>query len=64
MLEASKILENSLKLRQDSFQKMEKNEFFAELRKMRENWRVKKVNEDIFGDLGYRTCKLFYTFLI
>lgn len=59
MLEASKIIEKSLILRQDNFQKMEKNEFFEELRKMRENWRVKKVNEDIFGDLGYRTCKLF-----
>jgi len=30
--------------------------FFAELRLMRENWRVRKVQKSIFGDLGYRIC--------
>lgn len=35
----------------------EKAEFFGELRRMRENWRIRKVQGQLFGDLGYRICK-------
>lgn len=26
---------------------------------MRENWRIRKINNAVFGDLSYRICKLF-----
>lgn len=35
----------------------DKSEFFDELKRMRENWRIRKVNDLIFGDLGYKICE-------
>jgi hypothetical protein len=31
--------------------------YFKELKAMRENWRIRKINDFVFGDLGYRICK-------
>uniref|UniRef100_A0A183CQL8 Mediator complex subunit 17 n=1 Tax=Globodera pallida TaxID=36090 RepID=A0A183CQL8_GLOPA len=33
----------------------DKSDFFNELRELRENWRIRKVGPNIFGDLGYKT---------
>ncbi|KAI1720658.1 mediator of RNA polymerase II transcription subunit 17 [Ditylenchus destructor] len=58
LFEASKTIENALQertnIRQNSLEGLEKNAFFNELRKMRENWRIRKTNNALFGDLGYR----------
>lgn len=38
---------------------MENNDdgnFTKELRELRENWRIRKVGQNIYGDLGYKTC--------
>uniref|UniRef100_A0A915D6D9 Mediator of RNA polymerase II transcription subunit 17 n=1 Tax=Ditylenchus dipsaci TaxID=166011 RepID=A0A915D6D9_9BILA len=53
--EASKMMERALSARQLTAESSgRRNNFFNELRRMRENWRVRKVNNAIFGDLGYR----------
>ncbi|CAD5231380.1 unnamed protein product [Bursaphelenchus xylophilus] len=52
--EAKKLLEMFKHNNRDINAMNEKSQFFDELKKMRENWRIRKVNELIFGDLGYR----------
>jgi mediator of RNA polymerase II transcription subunit 17 len=34
------------------------NDFHIELLKLRQNWRLKKVGNTIFGDLSYKTGKI------
>ncbi|CAD5223824.1 unnamed protein product [Bursaphelenchus okinawaensis] len=52
--EAKKLLEMFKANSKDTHFNTEKSQFFDELKRMRENWRIRKVNELIFGDLGYR----------
>lgn len=58
--EALNILEVATKARQHS-NLDERSAYFNELKAMRENWRIRKVNEFVFGDLGYRICTLKIT---
>uniref|UniRef100_A0A914CN90 Mediator of RNA polymerase II transcription subunit 17 n=1 Tax=Acrobeloides nanus TaxID=290746 RepID=A0A914CN90_9BILA len=52
--QAHNTFENALKCRRKDIDDVEKNSFFKELKKMRESWRIRKVGNNIFGDLGYR----------
>jgi hypothetical protein len=55
-MEALNILEIATKARQQN-NLDEKSAYFNELKKMRESWRIRKVNEFVFGDLSYRICR-------
>lgn len=33
--------------------------FFDELKKVRENWRVRKTGDFVYGDIGYSICKIY-----
>lgn len=59
--EAQKIINSSKEKREKAscLEGVDKNLFFTELRKMRENWRIRKINNAVFGDLSYRICQLF-----
>ncbi|VDM25949.1 unnamed protein product [Toxocara canis] len=56
LLEVIAVLEQSHKLRLKSDVEVEsdKEVFFQELKKMREQWRVRKTGNVVYGDLGYR----------
>lgn len=58
--EALNVLEVATKARQNS-NVVERPIYFNELKTMRESWRIRKVNDFVFGDLGYRICKCFKT---
>uniref|UniRef100_A0A0N5AFA6 Mediator of RNA polymerase II transcription subunit 17 n=1 Tax=Syphacia muris TaxID=451379 RepID=A0A0N5AFA6_9BILA len=52
--EAANVLEQSQKSRSKvSAAKTEKEMFFEELKKVRENWRVRKTGDFVYGDIGY-----------
>jgi hypothetical protein len=55
-MEALNILEVATKARQHN-NLDERPAYFNELKAMRENWRIRKINDFVFGDLGYRICK-------
>lgn len=57
--EAQKIIHDAKEKREKAncLEGADKNLFFNELRKMRENWRIRKINDAVFGDLSYRICK-------
>lgn len=61
--EASRIVTDGLKERinagHNNADISEKKVFFGELRKIRENWRIRKINNNLLGDLGYRICNYF-----
>uniref|UniRef100_F1KYR9 Mediator of RNA polymerase II transcription subunit 17 n=1 Tax=Ascaris suum TaxID=6253 RepID=F1KYR9_ASCSU len=56
LLEVISVLEHASKLRLKSDVEVEsdKEMFFRELKKMREQWRVRKTGNVVYGDLGYR----------
>ncbi|KAI6190138.1 Mediator of RNA polymerase II transcription subunit 17 [Aphelenchoides bicaudatus] len=51
--EALNILEVASKARQNNNTE-DRPLYFSELKAMREKWRIRKINDFIFGDLGYR----------
>lgn len=56
LVEAISVLEQSQKLRLKASTEVEtdKEMFFVELKRMREQWRVRKTGNVVYGDLGYR----------
>ncbi|KAK6031576.1 hypothetical protein OSTOST_02274 [Ostertagia ostertagi] len=57
LLEAMSVLELAQRLRNVEVEDevhQQKSQFFMELTKMREYWRVRKTGDHIYGDLGYR----------
>ncbi|KAI6223676.1 Mediator of RNA polymerase II transcription subunit 17 [Aphelenchoides fujianensis] len=52
--EALKILHTTTTVR-NSTKASENSKYFEELKSLRENWRIRKINDLVFGDLGYRT---------
>ncbi|CAJ0591214.1 unnamed protein product [Cylicocyclus nassatus] len=57
LLEAMRVLELAQGLRNVEVEDeahQQKSQFFMELTKMREYWRVRKTGDHIYGDLGYR----------
>ncbi|VDD88587.1 unnamed protein product [Enterobius vermicularis] len=54
LTEAASVLEQSQKCRsKGSVAETEKEMFFDELKKVRENWRVRKTGDFVYGDIGY-----------
>ncbi|VDM58557.1 unnamed protein product [Angiostrongylus costaricensis] len=56
LLEAMSVLELAQRLRNVEVEDevhQQKSQFFSELTKMREYWRVRKTGDHIYGDLGY-----------
>lgn len=54
LFEVSKFIEENKSLSRSEESTLSKSQFYEELKRMRERWRIRKLENVIYGDLGYK----------